>query len=420
MARVVHAADLHIDSPLRGLERYEGAPVDVIRGASRRACERLIDLCLQEGADLLLLAGDLFDGEWRDYATGLFLGAQLSRLRESGTRVVLVRGNHDAATSISKRLRLPEHVRELSTKRPETVVFEALGIAVHGQGFAQGVVTEDLAAGYPDALPDLANIGLLHTALDGRPGHDPYAPTTLSVLRSKGYVYWALGHVHAREVVSTEPWIIYPGNLQGRHVRETGAKGATVFTVEDGRVVGTPEHHALDVVRWARCELDIAEHARPEDVLDALRSELDGALEEAAGRTLAARVVLTGRGPSHAALAAEPERWLAELRASANDLGGDGVWIESLRVRTRSALDRAALREGNEAIDGLLASLASLGDDAEALAELDVGLAELRHALPAEARTARAALDLNDPQSRARLLADVEQLLVDHLIEASS
>ena len=417
-ARIVHAADLHIDSPLRGLERYEGAPVDVIRGATRKACARLIDLCLHESADLLLIAGDVFDGDWRDYSTGLFFAAQLSRLRDSGTRVVLVRGNHDAATSISRRLPLPEHVHELATQRPQTVVFEELGVAVHGQGFAQRVVDEDLAASYPDALAALANIGLLHTSLDGRPGHDPYAPTTLQVLRSKGYVYWALGHVHAREVVATDPWVVYAGNLQGRHVRETGPKGATVFTVADGRVVGTPEHHALDVVRWARCELDIARHPRPEDVLDAVRSHLDRTLEDAAGRTLAVRVVLTGRGPSHAALAADPDRWLAEARAMANDLGGEGVWIESLRVRTRSALDRAALREGNEAIEGLLASIASLGEDADALAELDGGLAELRHALPAEVRAARAALDLNEPNARARLLADVEQLLVDRLIEA--
>src|SRR6266511_4052139 len=100
--KFVHAADLHLDSPLRGLARYEGAPLQAIRGATRRAFENLIDLCLEEGAAFLLLAGDIFDGNWRDYSTGLFFAAQLSRLKATGIPVVLVRGNHDAESRITK------------------------------------------------------------------------------------------------------------------------------------------------------------------------------------------------------------------------------------------------------------------------------------------------------------------------------
>ena len=147
--KIVHAADLHIDSPLRGLSRYPNAPVDVIRNATRRAFENLIDLCLQERVALLLLAGDVFDGNWRDYSTGMFFAAQLARLRQGGVRVVTVRGNHDAKSQITRELRLPENVTELSTRKPETKVFEDLGIAVHGQGFAAREVPEDLVVRYP-------------------------------------------------------------------------------------------------------------------------------------------------------------------------------------------------------------------------------------------------------------------------------
>jgi DNA repair exonuclease SbcCD nuclease subunit len=84
--KLVHAADLHLDSPLRGLERYEGAPVERIRGATRRALENLVDLCLEQGARLLLLAGDLYDGDWKDYSTGLFLAKQMSRGNLVGLR----------------------------------------------------------------------------------------------------------------------------------------------------------------------------------------------------------------------------------------------------------------------------------------------------------------------------------------------
>ena len=184
--KLVHAADLHLDSPLRGLERYEGAPVERVRGATRRALENLVEFCIEEGAELLLLAGDLYDGNWKDYSTGLFFAKQMSRLREAGIRVALIRGNHDAASQITKHLRLPENVLEFSQRKPETHVFEDLGIAVHGQSFATRDVTEDLATRYPQAVPSLLNVGLLHTCA-GREGHDPYAPCSVETLISKGY-----------------------------------------------------------------------------------------------------------------------------------------------------------------------------------------------------------------------------------------
>ena len=139
--RILHAADLHIDSPLRGLERYEGAPVEAMREATRKALSNLVDYCLDESVALLLLAGDLFDGDWRDYTTGLFFAREMSRLREGEVKVVFTRGNHDAKSEISKHLRLPENVYELSTEAPQTIRFEDLGVAVHGQSFARKALT---------------------------------------------------------------------------------------------------------------------------------------------------------------------------------------------------------------------------------------------------------------------------------------
>jgi DNA repair protein SbcD/Mre11 len=246
--KFVHAADLHIDSPLCGLERYEGAPVERIRGATPRALENLVELCLAEDAAFLLLAGDIFDGDWRDYGTGLFFVAQLARLRQAGIAVYLIRGNHDAASQVTKYLPLPEMVHEFGWRHAETRVLEAHGVAIHGQSFATRAVTDDLTGAYPEPVRGLFNIGLLHTCADGRAGHEPYAPCSVDGLSAKGYDYWALGHAHAREVLSRDPWIVFPGNLQGRHAREIGPKGATVVTVRDGRMADV-EARALDVVR---------------------------------------------------------------------------------------------------------------------------------------------------------------------------
>ena len=413
--KIVHAADLHLDSPLRGLERYEGAPVERIREATRRAMENLTDLCLTEGAKLLLIAGDLYDGTWKDYSTALFFTRQLSRLRQADVRVVLVRGNHDAASQVTRYLELPENAVELGTARPETRVFEELGIAVHGQGFPRRAVTEDLASGYPAALPDLLNIGLLHTALDGRPGHEPYAPTRLETLASKGYDYWALGHIHTRDVVSREPWVVFPGNLQGRHARETGPKGATLISVEDTRIVRV-EPRALDVARWARCAVDVGGSDTPDAVLERVRQGMEQAHAEADGRILAVRVELIGQATVHGELMGEPERWDAELRALAADLAEDSIWLERLVVSTLPDVDTEALAAREDVLGQVARALLTLRRDVGNQAALLERFSDLRSKLPAEVSEGADGLRLDDPETIAQALDDVERLLLPRLL----
>jgi exonuclease SbcD len=414
MVKWVHAADLHLDSPLRGLERYEGAPVERIRTATRRAMENLVALCVEERADLLLLAGDLFDGNWKDYSTGLFFAAQMSKLREAGVAVVLVRGNHDAASQITKSLRLPDNVRELSWKAPETVALESIGVAVHGQSFATRAVTDDLAAAYPDPIAGVINIGLLHTCAEGREGHEPYAPCSREALVGKGYEYWALGHVHAREVLSEAPWVIFPGNLQGRHANETGPKGATVVSAEGGRIVKV-EARALDVVRWERIEIDAGECSGAGDVVDRARAALDRELARGEGRTLAARVVVRGATRAHDALQDDAEKWIAEVRQIANDLGGE-VFVEKVRLATDPRIDLEALARREDAVGELVRSLRAMRGDPAAIEELIEVLAPLRNKLPVEAREGEDGLRLDDPALLAQVLEDVERMLLPRVL----
>lgn len=427
--KIVHAADLHIDSPLLGLTRYESAPVDRLRGATRRAFENLIELCLEEQAALLLIAGDVFDGDWRDYSTGLFFAAQLARLRQAGVRVVMAAGNHDAQSHITRELRLPENTRVLATRKPETVLFEELGVAVHGQGFAMRDVSDDLAARYPRALQGALNIGLLHTALGGRVGHAPYAPTSLEVLRSRGYDYWALGHIHTREVVSLDPLTIFPGNLQGRHARETGDKGATVLTVRDGRIV-EHRHQPLDTVRWVVCEVDVTDAMSGDDVVQLARKSLGEAAGQADGRLLAARIVLLGATRAHAALLREPEKWIAELRAMSLDLGQGDVWLERVKLQTRPVEQSLAgfdLAAREDALGQLVAQIERLTDDPSVLAPLAATFADLKRKLPAQLTEGeplfegvprdRPLLRIDDPEYIASILPEVKELLLARLGE---
>jgi DNA repair exonuclease SbcCD nuclease subunit len=413
--KFVHAADLHIDSPLRGLARYEGAPAAAVRGATRRAFQNLIDLCLDEGVAFLLLAGDIYDGDWKDYGTGLFFLNQLARLRAADIAVVLLRGNHDAESQITKHLRFPENVHELAVSAPSSVDLPVHGVRVHGQGFRTRAVTDDLAASYPHATRGAFNIGLLHTAVGGRPGHENYAPCELSTLIAKGYDYFALGHIHTREVLSADPYVVFSGNLQGRHMRETGPKGASLITVEGGKVVSV-EHRALDAVRWELVRTDVTGADNGHDVVDRTRKSLECALAAAEGRVLAARVVLEGTTRAHAALVANFEQYRSEIRLVAGDLAGE-VYIENIVFSTRGAVDLAKVREQDDAIGQLSRSLHAMKTDPAAHAMLAAELADLTNRLPLKLREGADALVLDDA-GVADLVTDVEAMLIPRLLAA--
>lgn len=413
--KLVHAADLHLDSPLVGLARYEGAPVAEVRGATRRALENLVSLCLEEDAKLLLLAGDLYDGDWRDYATGLFFAAQMARLREVGTQVVWIRGNHDAESKITRHLSLGDHCHELSSKKPQTIAFEALNVAVHGQGFFQAAVQEDLSARYPEPTRGALNIGLLHTALSGRPGHAAYAPCDARALAARGYDYWALGHVHQREVVQDDPYIVFPGNLQARHVRETGPKGATLIQVEDGRIRGL-EARALDVVRFDQLRVDVSTAEGQEDVARAVKDTVRAALARADGRLLALRVHVNGKTRAHGELMRDLARARAQIQSSVNEIQGGDVWLEDVRFATEAPLDRAELLLREDVLGELLRSLEGMAEDDELVEEVSRELSELYRLLPHELAAEELVLDPGDPAEVRALLASVKSQLLPRLL----
>jgi DNA repair exonuclease SbcCD nuclease subunit len=409
--RFLHCADIHLDSPLRGLERYAGAPVEEVRGATRRAFENLVQHALRERVDFVVIAGDLYDGDWPDFNTGLFFARGVAQLGESGIAVYLLRGNHDAASRLTHALPLPKNVRLFSHTQPQTFRDENLGLAIHGQSFATAAVLEDLAAGYPQATRGCVNIGVLHTSLTGRQGHDPYGPTTEAVLRSKGYDYWALGHVHAREVVMQDPWVVYPGNLQGRHIREPGAKGCELVTITDGRVTTTPV--ALDVLRWK--ELIIAVDRAPDldAVLERAVGAMKAALAQADDRILGMRIRVQGVGAGQRVVSARPEVVEAQLRNAAVEVAAGRAWVEKVRVQMRPALEGRAM--GDDPVGLLLRELRALGQDRRRLALLaHEALQDLQAKLPAELADEEV-LRLIAPEELDQLLHEVEADLLARL-----
>ncbi|PCJ11495.1 MAG: DNA repair exonuclease [Gammaproteobacteria bacterium] len=415
LVRFVHAADIHLDSPLKGLEKYESAPVEKIREATREAFKNLIAFCLDEQVDLLLISGDLFDGDLKDFKAGLFLTSQLKRLSNANILTVIIRGNHDAEAKMTKKLHWPDLVHELNVKKPETITFKALNIAVHGQGYAERDIYEDLSQHYPAAIAGMFNIGLLHTALQGRDGHAAYAPTSVEKLRAKGYDYWALGHVHQREVVDTNPYIVFPGNIQGRHAKELGPKGVTLVALEDSHVESVTEHF-LDVVRWDHCQIDLAEACNEGDVYHAIRKAVSAAEDRAEGRLLACRLTLCGATELHADLVSRQDDWSYGIRAKMTDSDGD-LWIEKIRFKTQAKVDIGQLRTQDNPLGGVLRTLEQLQADDAGRGELLDTLNTVNNKLPRRYKQWADALNLDDKAQFDELLEGIEQLIIPKLLQ---
>jgi exonuclease SbcD len=382
MLRFVHAADIHLDSRLEGLSAYPGAPVELLRSATRRAFTALVDLVLEEGVDFLVIAGDLYDGDWRDYNTGLFFVAEMRRLDQAGIRVVIALGNHDAESELTRQLTLPANVTVFGTRKPETVRLDAHRVALHGQSFREAATKDNLAVHYPAPVPGWFNVGVLHTALEGQTVHANYAPCAVAELQARGYDYWALGHVHEHRVVGEAPWIVYPGNLQGRSVRELGPRGAVLVEETGGRVAVT--RRPLNVVQWDHLELDVSGAKDVAEVVRRVGTEFVSRVGQLERRVpLAVRVTLTGRTAAHGELFRREEHLRAELLAAATALGDEVLWVEKVRVRTEPALDATTVQARADAVADLQALLDRAATDPGLLDELREDLAELVTRVPA-------------------------------------
>jgi len=398
----LHAADLHLGSPFQGLSLRDPGMAERFGAAGREAFEALIGHALEEKVAFAIFAGDIFDGEWRDASAALFFNRQIARLTRAGARVYLLKGNHDAESVVTKSLSLPDGAEEFPARRAKTFLIEDLRVALHGRSFADRAEIDNFVPNYPAPKAGWLNIGVLHSSLNGRPGHEPYAPCALDDLRAKAYDYWALGHVHAHEVVCRDPLVVYPGNLQGRSIRECGEKGAVLVDVVDGAVTDV-RRLIVDRARFTEILIDASDLETPE----ALRREISGRaaeeIERADGRFLAARVRLRGTTALHAQLAADPAGWRDQVEAALHH-AGEAVELEKFLIETRarpttvrrdSDLDFAAL------LDEVLADPA-FADQARA------ALAAIESKMPPKTELPREAFEALLAEARDLALARAE------------
>lgn len=423
--RFIHTADIHLDSPLRGLAAYPDAPAQRLRTATRDAFHNLVTRAIDEAVDFMVIAGDVYDGDWKDFNTGLFFVRQMGRLRQAGIPVYLLHGNHDAESDMTRRLELPDNVHVFTSAKAASFRLEAHRVALHGRSFRHAATTENLLPGYPAPVPGWFNIGVLHTALEGNTEHASYAPCSVAELQARGYQYWALGHVHEHSIVQRgASTIAYPGNLQGRHIKETGARGALLVSADEGEITGI-ERIEVDVLRWHRLDVDIGAATDLRSAVRLAGQAMEQLLEDSSNRhPLAVRVVFTGESPAHAQLAGQESQLRQEVIAQAVALDADRLWVEKVRLHSSApATVPLATGEGSDALAELEQMALAAGSDPDFLRTLQADVQALLEKLPhdlLEATPELQALRQQLPEQLPERVAQAVPLLMARVAQASS
>jgi exonuclease SbcD len=439
--RFIHAADLHVDSPFKGMAELPQKLRERVRESTFQSLKQLALLAIREQVDFVLISGDVYDLADRSLRAQIRFQKAMELLADRDIPAFIIHGNHDPEDGRAAKLTWPDQVHFFASDRVETVAVEKAGRGViahiHGISYKTAAVTENLALQFKAAEPFMYHIGLLHTNVDGDPGHDNYAPCSKGDLLSSGMNYWALGHVHTRKVLSHNPAIVYPGNLQGRSIRETGPRGCYVVDV-----------NALDSLRWFYEKLSIQGLQTEQELRDLLIDQIETIRTAAEGRDCIVRLVLEGRGKVHRIMrkGRALHELLAELREQeASQIGSSGagwgefeittkdkarpdeaehhsswesksarsgfVWIESIEDRTGSELDRELLQQQKSFVGDLLRLSESLLHDEAALRAFAVEALAALQTLPQAAGGPAA----QDPERLQQWLSAAEELAADLL-----
>jgi DNA repair exonuclease SbcCD nuclease subunit len=376
----VHAADLHLDSPFKGIFERQTEIATRLKDATFDAYEKIIDLCIDEKVDALLVAGDIFDGVDHSLRAQLKFVEGLRRLDSESIRAFICHGNHDPINEWKARVPFPPNTFRFDADVGKESVFpgDPNRAVIYGISYPVRDVTENLVKRFPVAEPEGVSIGLVHANVGSNKNHPNYAPCTLEDLQRTKYDYWALGHVHTRDIMQNQsPVVVYPGNPQGRHSNETGARGVFLVDISDSKQVNL-EFHAVDTVRWESLEVSIADLENVQDLLEAADSVVEDALNAAEGRDLVIRLTLTGRGSVHSALVNQSD--VDDIQTQINETWARQqpfAYCERVINTTSSNINRAERLQAEDFVGDLLRLVDSFSDSPQLLEELSAELTPL-------------------------------------------
>jgi DNA repair protein SbcD/Mre11 len=373
--KFIHTSDLHLDTPFKGLSVWNSDLAVKLRDATFISFRRIIDLCIGQRVDFLIISGDIFDSENKSLAAQLKFVSELRRLSEKGITTYFVCGNHDPLKSWLDTIILPENVFRFDSTKGQFQTYKKGDSAIadiHGISFSDKVVNENLAAEYqlsPDPAP--ISVAVLHGTI-GLPGpHENYAPFKTKDVIRKGFDYWALGHIHKKQVVSpSNPAIIYPGNPQGRDFGETGGKGCFLVEISDGKTPVT-QFIPTQIIRFEDLRIDMS----GVDQIDLLYEKIIDSLEKVESydknTNYLLRITLNGRTSLHSSLVDNIQ--VEELVQHFNEgqmAEQYFTWIDRVYVNTSPDIDIVKIKNGVGFPAEILKKIDEYLEDDELLSEL--------------------------------------------------
>lgn len=416
----LHCADLHLDSPFKGISHTSDYIQSVLQKSTYIAFQNLIQIAIDKEVDFVLIAGDVFNSKDRNIRAQLKFRQGLQTLSDHGIKTFVAFGNHDPLNGWSAHISWPESVIFFDGKNVRSHEFEKDGKAVaciHGISYPTAKVTTNLSKSFPinnhdQEEDDSFNIGVLHGNVGSIAGHEEYAPCTKEDLLEKKYDYWALGHIHKYSVLhDSHPTIIYSGNIQGRHCNEDGACGCTVVTVDDSGEV-THQFFETDYVRWFQREIDIEGMKNEQDLLTAITDVIEETRRDANGRGSICRIAFTGRGSLHESLLKPGfiDDIIQEFREQ-EEHEPDFVWLEKIKNNTQSEIDRDRLRQNEDFIGDLLRLFETYSQNQESYEELEETIQPLF-----QSGTRRKYVDDFNTEELQTILKQAEQICLDQLL----
>ncbi len=407
----IHTADLHLDSPFSGLRQVDGEIADLLKDATFRAFDNVVELALKNKVDFLLVAGDVYDAADRSLRAQLKFADGLKKLANAGIRSFVCHGNHDPLDGWIASLQWPEEVHIFGSEF-ETVSV-ALGgedvVLIHGISYPHSQINDSFGRGFKRQGSQPFQIGLFHCSVGSDPAHETYAPRTLSELVAANLDYWALGHVHRHRVLKDgHPFITYPGTTQGRHIRETGPRGCLLVQVSGSGEVSA-RFEPVDCVRWSSSELQIDDLETEGDLIEALERTCDEIGDEAQGRPAVVRITLSGRGELHAMLRRPQvvEDLTERLRVTGLE-SAPAVMVEQIQVRTNTPIDLDSRRKSADFLGEVLRLIENTREKPTRLQEM---ISELY-----DDRRGRRFLETPAEGELLELLSEVESMCVDELV----
>jgi exonuclease SbcD len=408
----IHTADLHLDSPFSGLRQVDGEIGDLLKDATFRAFENVVELALKNKVDFLLVAGDVYDAADRSLRAQLKFADGLKKLADAGIRSFVCHGNHDPLDGWIASLQWPEEVHIFGPELESVPVSvgEEEVVSIHGVSYPHNQIDDSFGRGFKRRGSQPFQIGLFHCSVGSDPAHETYALRTLSELVAANLDYWALGHVHANRVLMDgHPFVAYPGTTQGRHIREPGPRGCLVVQV-DGQGAVDARFEPVDCVRWSSRELQIDNLETEGNLIEALERTCDGIGDEAQGRPVVVRITLSGRGVLHSMLRRVQvvEDLTERLRVTGLE-SAPPIMVEQIQVQTNTPIDLDHRRKSADFLGEVLRLIENTREKPTRLQEM---ISELY-----DDRRGRKFLETPAEEELLQLLSEVESMCVDELVE---